>query len=167
MRLQIPALPIPHPRSRSPSFTSTFLQSPKLAFCYPCPLCKFSSREHSKPPRLLFQKICVLNGKPHVIAENHDTITKFRCLTSKRPSGQPINLLIFLSNNFSVIFFSTNHNLPQSLYKYYSTITPSSQQGENQGHRVWTPSGSGSLGCFLRFFFLTNSYPSLISPCTL
>ena len=30
-----------------------------------------------------------------------------RCLTSKRPSGQPVNLLIFLSNDFSVILFST------------------------------------------------------------
>ena len=41
-------------------------------------------------------------------------------------------------------------------------------QKENQGHRVWTASGSGSHTCFLRLFFLIRlSFLGLVSPSVL
>lgn len=116
--LQTRALPVPYPHSRSPSFPDQHKSQRRLQFQGSFNLLTFLSvtsvhpadsqlENIPKPPRLQFLKIRILDGKPHVIVENRATVTKLRCLASKRPSRQPVNPLIFLSNDFSLILFIT------------------------------------------------------------
>ena len=115
-------------------------------------------------------KIGVLDGELRVIAEDHSTITKLRCLTSNRPLEQVINSVIFFSNFSSHCFqqiYRTSRSLCTSSIQFLTLSKVIwKHRRKNQSHWVWISSGSGSHSCFLRIFFFFSvvlSYPGLIS----